>query len=252
VLKYLESINLQCQYCGKSAPDVVLEIDHIKPVAKDGDNDIMNLITSCFDCNRGKRDKSLDDNSIVLKQKRQLEELQERREQLDMLIDWRTELSKVKDDATRKMSEFWSELVPGYSLNDVGLNNLKKLIKKFSYQEVIDAMEVATTQYIEFVDNKITKDSVELAFSKIGGICTIKRQEAENPHISDLYYIRGILRNRLNYCDDQKSLRLLQSAVDNGASIDSLKQFASTVKNWTNFQNGIFEFIEQQEKEKNE
>ena len=103
-----------------------------------------------------------------------------------------------------------------------------------------------------FFNNKITKDSVELAFSKIGGICTIKRQEAENPHISDLYYIRGILRNRLNYCDDQKSLRLLQSAVDNGASIDSLKQFASTLKNWKNFQNGIFEFIEQQEKEKNE
>ena len=43
-----------CQYCGQSAPDVVLEVDHIVPVAEGGDNDIMNLITSCRDCNRGK------------------------------------------------------------------------------------------------------------------------------------------------------------------------------------------------------
>ena len=27
-----------CQYCGKSALDVVLELDHIKPVAKGGSN----------------------------------------------------------------------------------------------------------------------------------------------------------------------------------------------------------------------
>ena len=49
--------SFKCQYCGKSAPDVVLEVDHIIPVSKGGDNDISNLITACFDCNRGKRDK---------------------------------------------------------------------------------------------------------------------------------------------------------------------------------------------------
>lgn len=27
-----------CQYCGKRAPDVVLEVDHIKPVSKGGSN----------------------------------------------------------------------------------------------------------------------------------------------------------------------------------------------------------------------
>jgi 5-methylcytosine-specific restriction endonuclease McrA len=38
-----------CQYCGNKAPDVVLEVDHINPVSKGGDNSILNLITSCFD-----------------------------------------------------------------------------------------------------------------------------------------------------------------------------------------------------------
>ena len=48
-----------CQYCGKQPPDVILEIDHINPVSHGGDNDDMNLITACADCNRGKAAKVL-------------------------------------------------------------------------------------------------------------------------------------------------------------------------------------------------
>ena len=69
-----------CQYCGKKPPEVMLEIDHLKPVSKNGTNDINNLVTSCFDCNRGK-------SNIELKQlpnslQANLEVLQEKEEQL--------------------------------------------------------------------------------------------------------------------------------------------------------------------------
>lgn len=43
-----------CQYCGATPPAVVLEVDHIYPVAEGGKNSIHNLVTACFDCNRGK------------------------------------------------------------------------------------------------------------------------------------------------------------------------------------------------------
>lgn len=43
-----------CRYCGKKSPDVVLEVDHIVPVCEGGSDDEMNLVTSCWDCNRGK------------------------------------------------------------------------------------------------------------------------------------------------------------------------------------------------------
>lgn len=46
-----------CRYCGQRPPDVILELDHIHPRAEGGTDDELNLITSCFDCNRGKRDK---------------------------------------------------------------------------------------------------------------------------------------------------------------------------------------------------
>ena len=47
---------LTCQYCGKSSPEVVLEVDHVTPVSKGGTNEFENLITSCRECNRGKSD----------------------------------------------------------------------------------------------------------------------------------------------------------------------------------------------------
>lgn len=47
-----------CQYCGRTPPDVSLEVDHIIPVSKGGTNADDNLRTACFDCNRGKGDHS--------------------------------------------------------------------------------------------------------------------------------------------------------------------------------------------------
>lgn len=44
----------RCAYCGSCPPVVILEIDHITPVSKGGTNSAENLITACFDCNRGK------------------------------------------------------------------------------------------------------------------------------------------------------------------------------------------------------
>lgn len=45
-----------CQYCGACGPNVILEVDHVIPVSRGGTDDIDNLKTACFDCNRGKGD----------------------------------------------------------------------------------------------------------------------------------------------------------------------------------------------------
>lgn len=76
--------NFTCRYCGKSSPQVILEIDHIIATANGGSDDTMNLATSCWDCNRGKAAVPLDqvmtgedphDAAILLLEKRrQLEE----------------------------------------------------------------------------------------------------------------------------------------------------------------------------------
>jgi 5-methylcytosine-specific restriction endonuclease McrA len=43
-----------CQYCGRKAPVVILQVDHIIPESKGGKTIIENLITACEECNRGK------------------------------------------------------------------------------------------------------------------------------------------------------------------------------------------------------
>lgn len=52
----------KCQYCGAAAPDVLLEVDHIQPISKEGDHDLLNLITACKPCNLGKSDRLLGDD----------------------------------------------------------------------------------------------------------------------------------------------------------------------------------------------
>jgi hypothetical protein len=43
-----------CQYCGRSAPEVVLQVDHRTPVSLGGSDTVENLVTACAECNQGK------------------------------------------------------------------------------------------------------------------------------------------------------------------------------------------------------
>lgn len=43
-----------CRYCGASAPEAKLAIDHVVPVSLGGSDDPTNLVTACGDCNGGK------------------------------------------------------------------------------------------------------------------------------------------------------------------------------------------------------
>jgi len=46
--------NHTCRYCGATAPDAKLTIDHVVPVALGGGDDPSNLVAACRDCNAGK------------------------------------------------------------------------------------------------------------------------------------------------------------------------------------------------------
>lgn len=48
--------NFTCFYCKKLGG--ILEVDHIKPISKQGTNILSNLTTSCRKCNRQKRNKT--------------------------------------------------------------------------------------------------------------------------------------------------------------------------------------------------
>lgn len=58
--------NFSCQYCGKNPIEngCKLNIDHIIPRNRGGTNESSNLITACEECNLGKGDILLTENSL--------------------------------------------------------------------------------------------------------------------------------------------------------------------------------------------
>ena len=164
-----------CQYCGRSAPDVILEIDHITPVSKGGGNEIMNLVTSCRDCNRGKTNRKLDDNSSVVVQKKQLDAIQERREQLEMMVQWRQALEQEYEIEVDAIDSYIKNQTKFELNDDVGRPTTRRLIQQFGFNEVYTAWEIAIYQYYNGSDT-----SFEKCFRMVGGICYNRRKAAGN------------------------------------------------------------------------
>lgn len=228
--------NFKCQYCGRSAPDVVLHVDHIKPVAEGGTGDISNLVTACIDCNLGKGANLLDDKSVIEKQRKQLEELNERREQLEMMMQWREGLMKLDEDKLLYAKEKF-ETSAKCALTDTGVRELRSIVRKYPFDQVLDSIEAATMQYlvVEKDGQSFTKESVSKAFDFIGKIAAIKTKTQEKPYMKELFYVRGILRNRLHYCNQSLAINYLEGAYLQGYSIEVLKDFALSVKSWASF-----------------
>ncbi|NCB03460.1 MAG: HNH endonuclease [Spirochaetia bacterium] len=176
-----------CQYCGAKAPDVILEIDHINPVAKGGDNSIENLVTSCKDCNRGKSDKKLSDMSEIEKSRRQLEELQERKNMIDMIFQWKTTLHNQYDEASSRVNQILIEET-GYSFSKFAQKKLKQSIKKFGLDIMIDALYIAIDQYY---DN--TEGSIDIICDKYIGIAYNLFYRENDPVKASIIYIRNTL-----------------------------------------------------------
>ena len=218
-----------CQYCGKSAPHVILEVDHVKPVSKGGTNELLNLITSCRDCNRGKSNRELSDDSMVAKQQQEMEDLQEIRNQVEMMIEWRDELKNLDNEVVEIICEEF-EKATDCEVKDEGKKQIKKWLKKYKLKDLLEAMDRSIIQYSD----------INKAFDMIPRIAYY----VANPEKSidaDLYYISGILHNRLYYYNKQVGINYLKR-VSKYVDKDYLTDIAKTVKNWTEFKE-IMEYI---------
>lgn len=243
-----------CQYCGRKAPDVVLNVDHIEPISKGGNNDMLNLITSCFDCNNGKRDIPLSQNEILDKQRLQLEQLQERREQIEMMFVWKKSLEDFNEYQNDLLADFIESKIVPFTLNETGKANLSKLFKSFKIDEIFDAIDKGVKTYLKYDSNgKLTKESVEIFINKLGGIAAISSRPAVE---QKMHYIKGICRNRFSYWDDRKGLAIISSYVkalrDYGWSEEKIlgdletevSDLSKKVPNWSEWKEQMEQWID--------
>jgi hypothetical protein len=226
-----------CQYCGRMAPDVVLNVDHIHPVAKGGTDEIVNLVTSCHACNAGKKDRLIDDSDVIRLQSEQLKELAEKREQLQMMAEWRRELSNLEDDVARFLCECWASAF-GY-WPDESQDAIRKLARLANMQDAIECIETMAVKY--------SWKAEEECAQKLLAVYRYQQADKVNPGASRIAFIIGILKNKhLNPCHYKEigsRLKYMMEHID-GFDIEEAVQEAKGAKTgfgfvqWLRYYNG--------------
>ena len=241
----LKRDNFTCQYCGKQAPEVVLEIDHITPINKGGSNDLFNLITSCFECNRGKGKRKLEDSTTIKKQKEELNILSARREQLEMLKNWRDEVINVDDE----IINFFKETIQkscdySYDLSEHGIKSLKSYIKKFEHKELLEVINISFEQYFKNYTNEEEKsECFNKAFNMIPKIVHCRKSQSNDPEQKELYYCRKILENKGIMCNKFKATEMLRDLFEL-YDFETIKVACQKCLKWKDFFNFYNEMLE--------
>lgn len=222
-----------CQYCGQKAPDILLHIDHIEAVANGGSDEIINLVTSCSVCNSGKSDVALSDDSAVKRQHIQLQEMNERQEQLQMMLKWRKGLLAMEQESLNHAIQIWHMAVEPFQVTEVGLREVRILIRRFGLELVLRAIDIATDQYLKFGNNqKPTKESVHEAWRKLSGICA---NEVAPPEVRCSRYCMAILKRR-GYINYGTARDYLDRAFDANIDHELLIRTAKRSRNWNEWQ----------------
>jgi hypothetical protein len=157
-----------CQYCGSHPPEVVLEVDHIAPIAEGGADEFDNYITACFSCNRGKGATPLDRIPQSLADK--ATEIAEREAQIrgynEIMLAARM---RIEDDI-EAVNRVYERFAPGFELSESSRVSVRMFIEKLGVFPVIDAMELAGERWAHR-DSKI--------FRYFCGICWNRIREQE-------------------------------------------------------------------------
>lgn len=133
-----------CQYCGKTPPMVILEVDHIIPVSKNGKDEIDNLITACFDCNRG---KGADELKTLPKQTgEKLSILKERELQYKAYQKLLLSIDKRLNGEIEIINTLFTSYFPDKELTETFKSSIKIFIKKLGLKNVCDAMDRAAAK----------------------------------------------------------------------------------------------------------
>jgi hypothetical protein len=136
-----------CQYCGRTPPAVTLEADHIHPASEGGPDDMDNLVTACFDCNRGKSDVLLSSLPAPLSQV--MEEAAERRAQLEAYNQFLQEGRATEDERVERLGVVWYDAIAlphetgQYVFGAPRRASVRAFLRRLPLAEVEEAMELA-------------------------------------------------------------------------------------------------------------
>lgn len=152
-----------CRWCGASAPDVALTVDHVVPVALGGSDDPNNLVTACQPCNAGKSSMAPDqamvedvDATAMMFAKALERAVEERRrhiEQTAIVARWFhgdvwQDMAPLPDDWRDSLERFWAagvqpELISKFARQSAHRDDPWKYFCGCCWTEIGDIQEAA-------------------------------------------------------------------------------------------------------------
>lgn len=135
----------KCAYCGRVPPEVILEIDHIDPKSKGGEDNRNNLITACFDCNRGKSDIPL--SNIPSSLAENMEIIKEREEQIKAYRKLLKQVDKRINKDINDIEKIYIAEFPNYELRDrFKQTTIRRFLEILPKEKVEKAMYLAVSK----------------------------------------------------------------------------------------------------------
>jgi hypothetical protein len=252
----LEKDNFTCQYCGAKSVDdnVLLEVDHIVPVSKGGDNNIENLITSCKKCNIGKSAKKLGAKKRLTLRQKEIKDLEQRREQQEMYLKSRLNKKKESEPLVNHINYLIKSKDINVHLSPHGENRIFILYKKIGFEQVVNLIE--DNEHYLYTDSENSEDKKNDAVRFINGIeesgnKLYKKQNYKEGVGNLSAYFVAIVNNRTEEWEEwevSKDLVALLKPLDKDNKIELLKQklipYAKEIPKGSSYQR-LYESLEE-------
>jgi hypothetical protein len=159
-----------CQYCGRHPPEVILEIDHVIPICDGGNASEANLITACFDCNRGKAGNPLTVVPQSLADK--TAEMAEREEQLRKYRElFEQERERIERDMWEVAQELFGEYQCEQGIRRDWLRQIKFFNDQIGLAQVFEAAEIAAAKWLGPAREDEWRTQKQRRFAYFCGVC---------------------------------------------------------------------------------
>lgn len=110
--------NYACRYCGASAPDVKLTVDHVVPTSLGGRDEPANLVAACAPCNAGKSSATADQtvvDDVAQDALRWARAMKVASESVERDAQWELDLAAAFVEDWEEVVATWAPLPDGYS-----------------------------------------------------------------------------------------------------------------------------------------
>ena len=145
----------------------------------------------------------------------------------------------------KEMIEYINNKINPFSLSEFGKNDISVLLQQFDFECLKEAVDISFKNYIRFDENgDITRDSIQLFLSKIGGIAHNNQLPPINKKIR---HILNICNSKFNYFNLPQANIIMEDYIkalrkcgwsDNEILYDLENETMNEVKkcsNWTQF-----------------